>query len=87
MPVETPRNLDFMPVLSIQIDSRLKPQQEVYHYMGEVSAKSGETIRREEKSDLGGKIVLLSPNRRTALIEYGHPNPKRSTIINIERSF
>jgi hypothetical protein len=80
MPNDAPRNLDFMPVLSILTDPRMNPKQEVYHYVGEVSTKIGVTMRTEKQTELGGKVIFISPNRQTAWVEYGHPNPKLSGL-------
>lgn len=74
-PPQYARNLDFIPITSLQ--RALKPKQELYYFNGTVSVPFGKvsTTRKTIKTALGGTIKSHPIMRNASEIRYGKAEP------------
>lgn len=74
-PPEYARNLDFLPIISVQ--RALGPNQELYYFSGIVSVpiQKVSTTKKPIKTELGGTIRSHPIMRNASEIRYGKPEP------------
>lgn len=74
-PLEYARNLDFLPLISVQ--RALEPKQELYYFTGTVSVPFPKvsTTTKPIKTELGGTIRSHPIMRNASQIRYGKPEP------------
>lgn len=74
-PPEYARNLDFLPIISVQ--RALGPKQELYYFSGTVSVPFPKvsTVGKPIKTELGGTIRSHPIMRNASEIRYGKPEP------------
>lgn len=89
MPIEIPRILDFIPVLSLQTE--LNKDAIYYHYVANVSTPITKLVgiskikSGEETTELGGKVKRNPMHRLQSVFEYGFANPDTSNDVEFVR--